>query len=87
MDWTPVRCVIQGYIVEYKKPGELWKKHNEEPIRGTDVTIKGLDDGEYEFRVRAKNSAGVSEPSNPISVDIRPKYSEYPWWNRVREEE
>lgn len=39
--------------------------------------MKGLRDQEYEFRVRAKNSAGVSEPSNPIAVDVKPKYSKY----------
>jgi len=37
--------------------------------------VKGLKDCEYEFRVRAKNSAGISEPSNPITVDVKPKNS------------
>ena len=41
------------------------------------LAVKGLKDAEYEFRVRAKNSAGVSEPSNPIIVDVKPKPCQY----------
>ena len=41
------------------------------------LAVKGLKDAEYEFRVRAKNSAGVSEPSNPIIVDVKPKTCKY----------
>ena len=36
-----------------------------------------LDYAEYEFRVRAKNRAGLSEHSNPIQVEVKPEFSEY----------
>ncbi|XP_067934437.1 twitchin-like [Watersipora subatra] len=66
---------IQGYLVEYRPKGGHWTKHNDGVIKELNATVKGLKDCEYEFRVRAKNSAGVSEPSNPISVDVKPKSS------------
>lgn len=34
-------------------------------------------DGEYEFRVRAKNAAGLSEPTDVIGpIKTKPKYSQ-----------
>ena len=37
--------------------------------------MSGLDFADYEFRVRAKNKAGLSEHSNPLKVTIKPEFS------------
>lgn len=43
------------------------------------LTVSGLKPGDYEFRVRAKNAVGLSEPSNTSgSVSPKPKYSKSP---------
>ena len=41
--------------------------------------MHGLEnDTDYEFRVRAKNSAGLSEPSEGTGgVHVKPKFSKY----------
>ena len=71
---------IQGYVIEYKEPSSnRWKTANDLPISDTKYTVKGLDKGkDYEFRVRAKNAAGLSEPSKAtLPVTTKPKYSKY----------
>ncbi|XP_076471204.1 twitchin-like [Babylonia areolata] len=69
---------IQGYVIEYKEPSSnRWKPFNEAPINDTKATVNGLKkDAEYEFRVRAKNVAGLgtaSEATGPVHV--KPKYT------------
>ncbi|PAA50276.1 hypothetical protein BOX15_Mlig002840g1 [Macrostomum lignano] len=56
---------VQGYVVEYKEPSSnKWKKANDFPVKGNKMTVPGLDKNtKYEFRVRAKNDAGLGEPS------------------------
>jgi len=59
---------IKGYVVEVKEAGTgKWKPLNEKaPCKDTNFTATGLDKGkEYEFRVLAKNQAGLGEPSAP----------------------
>jgi len=40
-------------------------------------SVPGLDYADYEFRVRAKNKAGLSEHSNPLKVTVKPEFSMY----------
>ncbi|CAG2161698.1 unnamed protein product [Oppiella nova] len=58
---------ITGYDVERKDlKGNRWLKVNREPVRGLDYTDDSVTDGHlYEYRVVARNAAGVSEPSPP----------------------
>lgn len=54
-----------GYIIEKIAKGEdKWKRCNEHLVPVLTYTAKGLEEGkEYQFRVRAENAAGISEPS------------------------
>lgn len=56
---------IMGYIIEKIAKGEdKWKRCNEHLVPVLTYTAKGLEEGkEYQFRVRAENAAGISEPS------------------------
>lgn len=57
---------IMGYVLEkIAKGGEKWERCNDFLVPLLTYTVKGLEEGkEYQFRVRAENAAGVSEPSN-----------------------
>lgn len=57
---------IQGYSVEYKEPSSSkWLVANTDLIKSTTFTVTGLiNNKEYEFRVKAKNAAGYSKPSD-----------------------
>lgn len=61
---------ITGYIVEKKERGEPnWFKCNNYPTPHNNYMVMDLrDSGKYEFRVRAINAAGTSEPSEPSDV-------------------
>lgn len=75
---------IQGYIVEYKEPtSNRWKQANAAPVQGTNFKVDDLEKGqEYEFRVRAKNEAGLSEPSHATGpILTRPKYCKLQIYN------
>ncbi|XP_071120619.1 twitchin-like isoform X18 [Mytilus edulis] len=69
---------IQGYCVEYKDPTSgRWKMHNDIASPDLKYTVDGLKkDKDYEFRVCAKNIAGLGEPSKPTDViRTKPKYT------------
>lgn len=55
-----------GYVLEkLVKGGDKWERCNDFLVPLLTYTVKGLEDGkQYQFRVRAENAAGVSEPSN-----------------------
>lgn len=59
---------IQTYIIEKKAKGEdRWEKAAEVPSQGSGTQkakVKGLQEGgQYQFRVKAVNKGGVSDPS------------------------
>ncbi|XP_071942196.1 twitchin-like isoform X2 [Antedon mediterranea] len=78
LNWTkPVSdggSRITGYVVELKPTdSDNWTKSNKYPVKEPHFTVDDLTQGrEYEFRVRAQNEAGVSEPSN-ASQPVVPK--------------
>ena len=53
--------------MEKKKKGDDdWSECTQVPATATNVTVKGLVEGEeYQFCVRAENAAGPGEPSKP----------------------
>ncbi|KAJ8352204.1 hypothetical protein SKAU_G00236800 [Synaphobranchus kaupii] len=58
-------CPITGYILEkIEQDGEKFERCFESLVPGLSYTLTGLTEGmEYQFRVRAENVAGVSDPS------------------------
>lgn len=58
-------CPIQGYILEkIEKDGERYEKVTPNLVPGFSYVVTALkEDTEYQFRVRAENAAGLSEPS------------------------
>lgn len=54
-----------GYIIEkIVKGGEKWERCNDSLVPILTYTVKGLEEEkEYQYRVRAENAAGISEPS------------------------
>lgn len=58
-------CPIQGYVIEkIEKDGDRYERVTPNLVPGFSYVVTGLkEDTEYQFRVRAENAAGVSEPS------------------------
>lgn len=56
---------ITGYLVEKKEAGsDHWVKALTYTVPDTNVVLNDLNDNtDYEFRIRAVNKAGESEPS------------------------
>ncbi|ESO03551.1 hypothetical protein HELRODRAFT_191869 [Helobdella robusta] len=66
---------VSGYVVEVREKGsDKWKPVNEKnPCKDNRFTVGDLEKGkEYEFRVRAKNLAGLGDPSSP-SQTVTPR--------------
>jgi len=65
LSWTAPRddggCRLDGYLVEYRADtATRWTRANDEPVRDLDLVVRNLKpDVAYEFRVAAKNKAGV----------------------------
>lgn len=62
---------IQGYKVEFRDPADdaNWRIANDYLVKDTSYICYGLQCGhEYEFRIRAKNAAGLSKPSPPSTT-------------------
>jgi len=54
-------CRLDGYIVEYRaETATRWTRANDEPVLDLDLVVRNLKpDVVYEFRVAAKNKAGL----------------------------
>ncbi|VDN28526.1 unnamed protein product [Gongylonema pulchrum] len=61
---------IEGYIIEKRKAGTSdWELCNDKPVKDTRFVVAPLEENEeYEFRVKAVNSAGEGEPSRPTEM-------------------
>ena len=60
---------VIGYIIEKKSINGLWEEIIEVPAKDTQVTIKNVQESEEcQFRIKAKNAAGLSDPSKPSQV-------------------
>lgn len=60
---------ITGFIVEKKTPSGEWEEILEVPPKDNNVVVKDVKEGEEcQFRVRAKNAAGLSNPSKPTDM-------------------
>ena len=80
-------CRLDGYIVEYRpETATRWTRVSDEPVRDLDLVMRNLKpDVVYEFRVAAKNKAGIGafspstkptkgaeEPTGNTSLDAHP---------------
>lgn len=69
-------CAITGYILEcIEKDGDRFQRINPSLVPGFTYVVKDMKEGkEYQFRVRAENAAGVSEPSRstPLTMIAAP---------------
>lgn len=81
MEWKPPAsdggAPIDGYVVEKRDATHgRWVEAEKLPAGTTKATIGGLRPGEeYQFRVLAKNKAGLSEPSDPSdAVVAKPRH-------------
>lgn len=74
VSWEPPKedggSPITGYIVEKRDTSrDRWSPVNKSPIPDTSYLVTGLLEGnQYEFRVRAVNKAGQSQPSVPCEA-------------------
>lgn len=80
VEWEPPSdggSKILGYVLQYKEPiSSKWINASARPIEGTSFRVQNLRDrGEYEFRIIAKNKAGLSKPSLPSEkVQLKVKF-------------
>ncbi|XP_022091183.1 twitchin-like isoform X3 [Acanthaster planci] len=68
---------ILGYNVEKREEDSEWEQCNNFLVKDTKMSLSNLRDTvEYQFRVIAKNAAGLSAPSRPSNAVIpKPQYT------------
>ncbi|KAG8335958.1 myosin light chain kinase activity protein [Homalodisca vitripennis] len=88
LKWAPPKhnggASITGYIIEAKeKFSASWNEMTTTDSPTPEGTVLGLKEGNtYQFRVRAVNKAGPSEPSDPTKPHIAKARNLRPWINR-----
>ncbi|PAV56317.1 hypothetical protein WR25_15732 isoform E [Diploscapter pachys] len=67
---------IEGYVIEKKDKHGRWEEAMTVPAGTTNATVGNLKEGEeYQFRVIAKNKAGLGEPSDPTDrIIAKPRF-------------
>jgi len=67
---------IEGYVIEKKDKNGRWEEAMTVPAGTTNATVGNLKEGEeYQFRVIAKNKAGLGEPSDPTDrIIAKPRF-------------
>lgn len=75
LKWKPPKndggAPIEKYIIEKKDMYGKWQKAAEVPGNQTQGTVEDLTEGQkYQFRIKAVNKGGVSQPSDPSDVLI-----------------
>ncbi|KAL3108565.1 hypothetical protein niasHT_015487 [Heterodera trifolii] len=77
--WLPAKSAlpVQGYEVEFRdimQDATHWYRMTDQLVRACKTTVGYLLNGhQYQFRIIAKNAAGLSEPSDPsplITIDV-----------------
>lgn len=77
LDWKPPRndggCPILGYIVDKRRhDSKEFERVNKRLCPTTSLLVENLHELHmYEFRVKAVNEVGESEPSLPLNVVIQ----------------
>lgn len=77
LDWKPPRndggSPIIGYLVDKRRhDSDEFERVNKTPCPATSLLVDNLADLHmYEFRVKAVNEIGESEPSLPLNVVIQ----------------
>ena len=60
---------MTGYVIEKKTPSGQWEEILEVPPKENSVVVKEVKENEEcQFRIRAKNAAGLSNPSRPTET-------------------
>lgn len=84
LKWEPPKdtggAAITGYIIEMKeKPSTNWQEATVTESPQPKGRVTGLKKGSiYQFRVRAVNKAGPSEPSDPTKPHVaKARFREY----------
>lgn len=73
--WDPPRnnggAEVEKYFVYYVPKGLSWKSSTKEETENTEFNDLKLPSGSiYNARVRAKNKAGTSPPSNEVEINL-----------------
>ncbi|XP_043484198.1 titin homolog [Leptopilina heterotoma] len=77
---------IIGYLVEHRKLGSPnWIRSTPVLCKFSEVTLSGLEPGwRYQFRIRAQNALGLSEPSeisDPLTVTLQRAIASSPYFD------
>lgn len=89
LNWKPPRndggCPVIGYYIEKKRHDEpAFTPANKEPCKDLTFTVENLFEFHtYEFRVKAFNEMGESDPSLPLTAVIQDDEGLFILWNDV----